>query len=122
MLRRLCLLLLSSFALPLAAATEPLPQTFSYSVYTEMAAAHTDALAGRSLVERVTAPGPRGLLIRFPRGSEARATIYLRSGPLRYVADDKDELRLPDKREWRRDNPRIELSVRPLALGLDFGG
>lgn len=121
MLRRLSLLLLSSFALPLAAATEP-AQTFSYSVYTEMAAAHADAQAGHSLIDRVTAPGPRGLLIRFPRGSEARATIYLRSGPLRYVADDKDELRLPDKREWRRDNPRIELSVRPLTMGLDFGG
>jgi len=115
------LLALSFFAAFPALAASP-PQSFAYSVYTDMAAAHDRTLAGRDLLQRVVARGPQGLLIRFPPGSEARATVYLRSGALRYAADDRDELRLPDKREWRRDNPQIELSVRPLELKLDFGG
>jgi hypothetical protein len=121
-LRRLPILLslLLTPALPVFA--DALPQSFPYSVYTDMAAAHADDMAGRDLLQRFIASDPQGLLIRFPPGSDARATIHLRSGVLRYAADDKDEMRLPDKREWRRDNPRIELSVRPLALALDFGG
>lgn len=122
MLRHLPLLLslLLTPALPVLA--DELPQSFPYSVYTDMAAAHADDMAGRDLLQRFIASDPQGLLIRFPPGSDARATIHLRSRMLRYAADDKDEMRLPDKREWRRDNPRIELSVRPVALALDFGG
>lgn len=122
MLRHLLLLLslLLSPALPVLA--DALPQSFLYSVYTDMAEDHADDMAGRDFVQRFLASDPQGLLIRFPPGSDARATIHLRSGVLRYAADDKDEMRLPDKREWRRDNPRIELSVRPVVLALDFGG
>lgn len=118
-MRRLSVLL--GFLMLPAAEAEVLPQTFQYSVYTQMAASHAEAVAARKLFDRLAAPAPRGLLIRFPRGSDARATVHLRSGVLRYAADDKDELRLPDKREWRRDDPRIELSAKPLALALDFG-
>jgi len=116
----LLLSLLLSPALPVLA--DALPQSFLYSVYTDMAEDHADDMAGRDFVQRFLASDPQGLLIRFPPGSDARATIHLRSGVLRYAADDKDEMRLPDKREWRRDNPRIELSVRPVVLALDFGG
>lgn len=118
-MRRLPVLLV--FLMLSAAEAEVLPQTFQYSFYTQMAASHADTVAARKLFDRLAVPAPRGLLIRFPRGSDARATVYLRSGVLRYAADDKDELRLPDKRVWRRDDPRIELSVKPLALELDFG-
>jgi hypothetical protein len=119
-LRRLPLLLMS--LLPAALHAEAPPQTFSYSLYTDMASAHADEVAGRDLLQRVVARDPQGLLIRFPPGSDARATVHLSTRVLRYAADENDEMRLPDKREWRRDNPRIELSVRPLMLALDFGG
>jgi hypothetical protein len=125
-LLRVCLLsasLLSAglLSLPAAAAeTAPPPQQFFYSTYVSMAQDYQASQAGSDMLDRLLAPSPQGLVIRFPPGSEARATIHLSSGVLRYVADDRDELRLPDKREWRRDNPRIELSVRPLALALDF--
>lgn len=118
-----CLSVLLCFLAPpvFAAVADVPPQSFSYSVYTQMAANYADDVAARDLLDRLVAPDPQGLLIRFPPGSDARATVYLRSGVLRYAADDNDELRLPDKREWRRDNPRIELSATPLALALDFG-
>lgn len=119
---RLLPLLLGFLALPaLSAVAEAPPQAFSYSLYTDMAADYADDVAARDLLDRLTAPAPQGLVIRFAAGTDARATVYLRSGVLRYAADDRDELRLPDKREWRRDNPRIELSATPLALALDFG-
>lgn len=114
--------LLGFLALPaFGAVAEAPPQAFSYSFYTQMASDYADEVAARDLLDRLTAPAPQGLVIRFPAGSDARATVYLRSGVLRYAADDNDELRLPDKREWRRDNPRIELSAPPLAFALDFG-
>lgn len=117
------LLLPLLFVVTSAQAAAPLsPQAFRYSLYAEMAAAHSRGLAERDLFDRLVARGPQGLLIRFPAGSEARAAVHLKSGTLRYVADDRDELRLPDKREWHRDNPHIELSVAPLEVVLDFGG
>lgn len=110
-----------TLALPLQADTAKAPQQeFHYSLYLELAKAYDASLAGLALLERVVAPSPQGLRIRFPPGSEARAAIHLSSGVLRYAADDKDELHLPDKREWRRDNPRIVLSVQPLEVALDF--
>lgn len=107
-------------ATTLRAETPRLQQEFHYSLYLELASAYDASLAGLALLDRVVARTPQGLRIRFPPGSEARAAVHLSSGVLRYVADDKDELRLPDKREWRRDNPRIVLSVQPLEVALDF--
>lgn len=107
-------------ALPLRAETAQPQQEFHYSLYLEMARAYDASLAGLALLERVVAPSPQGLRIRFPPGSDARAAVHLSSGVLRYAADDRDELHLPDKREWRRDNPRIVLSVQPLEVALDF--
>ncbi|HSX62004.1 MAG TPA: hypothetical protein VLF18_17590 [Tahibacter sp.] len=107
-------------ALPALAADAP-PQSFAYSMYTQMAADYAARLSERDLLDRIIAPGPQGLLIRFAPGTDARATVHLSSGVLRYAADERDILRLPDKREWRRDNPRIDLSARPLAVALDFG-
>lgn len=95
-------------------------QDFSYSVYVDMARAHVEQQGERDLLQRLTTRDPQGLLIRFPPGSEARVSVHLKSGVLRYAADDRDEVHLPDKREWRRDNPRIVLSVRPVELALDF--
>ena len=111
-----------AFAAPLRSQTAAPVQEFSYSLYLDLARAYDAVLAERDLLDRVIAPSPQGLRIRFPPGSEARAAVHLKSGVLRYAADEKDELHLPDKREWRRDNPRIVLSVQPLEVALDFEG
>lgn len=125
MLHRLLTLTFTALAtltlvLPLRAETVTPQREFRYSLYLELARAYDASLAGLAFLDRVVAPSPQGLRIRFPPGSEARAAVHLSSGVLRYVADDKDELRLPDKREWRRDNPRIVLSVQPVEVALDF--
>lgn len=96
------------------------PQDFTYSVYVDMVRSHAEQRGERDLLQRLIDADPQGLVIRFPPGSEARVAVHLSSGVLRYAADDNDEVHLPDRRDWRRDNPRIVLSVRPVELALDF--
>lgn len=115
----LCAGLLALLASDAHSQTLP-PQDFRYSVYVDMARAHDEQRGERDLLQRLVDPAPQGLIIRFPPGSEARVAVHLSSGVLRYAADDNDEVRLPDRRDWRRDNPRIVLSVRPVELALDF--
>jgi hypothetical protein len=96
-------------------------QSFDYALLGEMAAEYDRVVAEQKLTWRLFAPGAKGLAIRFPKGSDATATVMLASGPVKYAANEKDELRLPDKSDWRRQNPRIALSTMPEKIALDFG-
>jgi len=96
-------------------------QSFDYALLGEMTAEYDRVVAGQKLTWRLFAPSAKGLVIRFAKGSDATATVQLASGPVKYAANDSDEVRLPDKAEWRRQNPRIELSASPEKIALDLG-
>lgn len=97
-------------------------QTFDYALLDAMRREYDQVVGRQKLTWRLFAPNGDGLLIRFPKGSDATVTVALASGPVRYAADEKDEVRLPDKAEWRRQNPRIETSVKPEKVALNLRG
>ena len=81
------------------------------------------AVSNQKLMGRLFAPSDNGLLIRFPTGSDATATVALANGSVvRYAADEKDEVRLPHKSEWNDGKARIELSAKPEKVMLDLRG
>lgn len=97
-------------------------QTFDYALLDAMRREYDEVVGRQKLMWRLFAPDGDGLLIRFPKGSEATVTVALANGPVRYAADEKDEVRLPNKAEWRRQNPRIETSVKPEKVALNLRG
>lgn len=98
-------------------------RTFDYALLGEMSDEYGKVVGSQKLMTRLFAPSDKGLLIRFPKGSDATVTIALANGSVvRYAADDRDEVHLPHRSEWKRDNPRIELSAQPEKVMLDLNG
>lgn len=98
-------------------------RAFDYALLGEMSDEYGKVVGSQKLMARLFAPSDKGLLIRFPKGSDATVTVALANGGVvRYAADDKDEVRLPHKSQWKRENPRIELSTQPEKVMLDLKG
>ena len=96
-------------------------QSFDYALLGDMSTEYDRVVAGQKLTWRLFAPSAKGLVIRFARGTDAVATVRLADGVVKYAANEQGELRLPDKSEWRKRNPRIELSAVPEKIALDLG-
>ena len=96
-------------------------QAFDYALLADMSAEYDRVVANQKLTWRLFAPSAKGLAIRFPKGTDATATVMLANGPVKYAADERGELNLPDKSDWRRQNPRIELSAMPEKIALNLG-
>ena len=99
----------------------PAQQTFDYALLAAMDADYREAVSRQSLMMRMLAPGSKGFVLRFDGGHDAIATVHLPDGALRFASDDKGSIRIPDKSEWRKVNPRIEVSMLPSKVSLDFG-
>lgn len=96
-------------------------QAFDYALLADMAAEYDRVVANQKLTWRLFAPSAKGLAIRFPKGTDATVTVMLAGGPVKYAANDKDEVHLPHKADWQRLNPRIELSAMPEKIALNLG-
>jgi len=57
-------------------------------------------------------------VLEFPPGTGARAVVGSASGKVELAADAEGRITLPDRRDWRRENPEIELSALPLRMAL----
>lgn len=78
-------------------------------------------ISRQGMVARMLAPDFGGLEIRFPAGVQARATVESAKGAKAFAADAEGIIRIPDRRDWRREDPWIQLSALPeqIALGVD---
>jgi hypothetical protein len=99
----------------------PAQQSFDYALLAAMDADYREAVSRQSLMMRMLAPGSKGFVLRFDSRAEAIATVQLPDGALRFASDEKGTIRIPDKSEWRKLNPRIDVSVLPTKVSLDFG-
>ena len=63
------------------------------------------------------APDFEGLRITF--GTAATATLETAGGPVRFKTDAEHRIRIPDRREWRREDPYVQLSTMPVEIALD---
>ncbi|UXI67975.1 DUF2987 domain-containing protein [Tahibacter amnicola] len=102
-----------------SARIEP-AKSYHYAQFVAVADDYKEGLSRQDFLWRMRAPSFKGMVLRFPKGAEAVATVHLADGALRIASDEKDELRIPDKRAWRKENPRVELSVVPESVKLDL--
>ena len=95
------------------------PRTqFSYRLYWDMAGQYLDWQNQRlGLFQRFHAPKPASLIIAF--STDASATIDLPNGPLTMTADAQHRIRIPQKDEWRKTDPQIQLSAMPESILLE---
>lgn len=91
---------------------------FRYALGDEMREEVRSAVARQGMIARMMLPDFEDFVISFPPGQPASATVELAAGPHRLAADAEGNILLPDRRDWRRENPFIQLSGEPLRLWL----
>jgi hypothetical protein len=91
---------------------------FRYALGNEMREDVRSAVARQGMIARMMLPDFEDFVISFAPGQPAWATVELVSGPHRLEADAEGNIHLPDRRDWRRENPFIQLSGEPLRLWL----
>jgi hypothetical protein len=91
---------------------------FRYRLADDMRAEAKAAVARQGMMARMMMPDFEELVLEFPPGTVARAVVGLASGKVELAADAEGRITLPDRRDWRRENPEIELSALPLRMAL----
>ena len=94
---------------------------FRYGLLVAMKDEADEMIARQGIMARMLAPDFGGLEIRFPAGEQASATLESAKGAKTFAADAEGIIRIPDRRDWRREDPWIQLSSLPeqIALGVD---
>jgi hypothetical protein len=100
------------------AVEAPPQQRFRYGLMAEMLAEAKAMIAKQGFVARLLAPDFEGLVITFAPGSETTVTVAAAAGPVRLTADASGNVLVPDRRDWRRENPWLELSALPTRIAL----
>jgi hypothetical protein len=95
---------------------------FPYRLADDMRAEAKAAIARQGMLARMMMPNFEELVLEFPPGAAARATVGLASGKVELAADAEGHITVPDRRDWRRENPEIELSVLPVRMALRTAG
>jgi hypothetical protein len=72
----------------------------------------------QGLLARMLAPDFEDLVVSFGAGEKAWLTIEAEDGPERLDADAEGDVVIPDRRDWRRENPLIRASRLPLRIAL----
>jgi hypothetical protein len=75
-------------------------------------------IARQGLVARMLMPDFEDFVVSFPPGTTATAKVAWSRGEVRLQADSDGHISIPDRRDWRRENPVIELSEAPLRIWL----
>ena len=96
----------------------PPAQRFRYGLMVAMQDEAKAMIAKQGMLARMLAPNFEGLRISFPAGTAATATLETAEGPVRFETDAEGNIRIPDRRRWRREDPFVQLSAMPLAISL----
>ncbi len=96
----------------------PPEQRFRYGLMVAMQD-EADAILGKQgFLVRMMAPDFEGLRVSFASGTAATATVEA-AKPETFTADADGQVRIPDRKAWRKENPFVQLSAPPLAIQLD---
>jgi hypothetical protein len=96
-------------------------QTFNFKLFDAMAAEYSTWQAQRlGWLARMHRAKAKGLLIRFPAGTDSSANIILPGGTEHLLADAKHEIRLSADSAWAHNNAQVVLSSLPAAIELDI--
>lgn len=98
----------------------PPTDRFPYALLVDIEDEYSRMVKKQGLVARLLAPAASGLELRFATGRAATATVGGRAGQV-FHADDEGRLRIPSRREWRRENPEVVLSHTPESISLAIG-
>ena len=98
----------------------PPEQRFRYELMVAMQDEARAIIAKQGLMARMMAPDFEGLVIGFPAGTAATATLELAGKPVSFEADAEGAIHIPDKRAWRKENPYIQLSAMPARIQLEM--
>jgi hypothetical protein len=96
----------------------PPEQRFRYELMAAMQDEVKDIIARQGFMARMMAPDFEGLLITFPKGTAATATIEA-AKPEVLEADAEGRIRIPDRKAWRKENPFVQLSEVPQRIDLE---
>ena len=97
----------------------PPAERFPYALLVDMEDEYARMVKKQGLMARMMAPSPSGLSLSFAAGESASATVGGRRSEVFHV-DEDGQLRIPSRREWRRENPEVVLSHVPQAISLAF--
>ncbi|HRP35228.1 MAG TPA: hypothetical protein PLI48_05015 [Gammaproteobacteria bacterium] len=98
----------------------PPTERFPYALLADIEDEYSRMVRKQGLMARMLAPRPAGLEVRFAAGEPGTATVGGRNGRV-FQADDQGRLRIPSRREWRRENPEVVLSHMPELISLAVG-
>jgi hypothetical protein len=96
----------------------PAAQRFEYALMAAMQDEYDGTIGKQPFTVRMMAPDLEGLLIAYPAGTAATATIEA-AKPETFTADADGNIHIPDRKSWRKQNPFVQLSAMPLRIGLD---
>jgi hypothetical protein len=96
----------------------PPEQRFRYELMAAMQDEVKDIIARQGFMARMMTPDFEGLLITFPKGTAATATIEA-AKPEVLEADAEGRIRIPDRKAWRKENPFVQLSEVPQRIDLE---
>ena len=96
----------------------PPEQRFRYELMVAMQDEVEGIVAGQGFMARMMAPDFEGLLITFPKGTAATATVEA-AKPETFKADAEGRIHIPDRKAWRKENPFVQLSDVPLRIDLE---
>jgi hypothetical protein len=96
----------------------PPEQRFRYELMVAMQDEVEGIIARQGFMARMMAPDFEGLLVTFPKGTAATATVEA-AKPETFKADAEGRIRIPDRKAWRKENPFVQLSETPLRVDLD---
>lgn len=96
----------------------PPAQRFEYALMVAMQDEYDATIGKQAFTVRMMAPDLEGLLIVFPPGTAATATVEA-AQPETFKADAEGRIHIPDRRAWRKENPFVQVSAMPLRIELD---
>jgi hypothetical protein len=96
----------------------PPVERFPYSLLVEMSDEAEAVIAKQGMMTRMFAPDFEGLEIRYPSGTAATATVESADGAEEFTTDAEGIIVIPDRKQWRKENPFVQLSAMPLRVSL----
>lgn len=96
----------------------PPEQRFRYELMVAMQDEVEGIVAKQGFMARMAAPDFEDLLISFPKGTAATATVES-AKPETFKADAEGRIRIPDRKAWRKENPFVQLSEMPQRIDLE---
>jgi hypothetical protein len=96
----------------------PPAQRFEYALMAAMQDEYDATIGKQAFTVRMMAPDLEGLLIAYPAGTAATATVEA-AKPETFTANAEGYIHIPDRKAWRKQNPLVQLSAMPLRIELD---